>query len=236
MSSTLSSANQLIINKYCWMARKLRLFNDSNSISQWCNAMASLKKLHPHDIECYRSHSSNPYNRSPSIRRNFYSVSKPTTLSFPSTTIPNCILTPSTTPPLHFAPQEPSPLSIHHPQKLSIHPVPTPGDLQMPLAKKRKTLLPPQVDCTSPTPPKIFTSTPSTYPHAQARPNPTHQADPRTVRGTKSLNRSSDPPIFKVWDGTSPPPKDEVYKREFALLQRDAAKAGIPYDIYVNRH
>ena len=163
--SSPTTANQLIVNKYCWMARKLRLFNDSSSIIHWCNAMSSLKNLLPQDLERYSTNSTNPSNRSHSIHHKAYSVSQPTALSFPSATKPQCILTPSSTPPLHFPPQEPSPLTIHHPRRLSIHPVLTQNDLNISLAKKRKTILPPQVHCTSPTPPKTPTTIPTIYSH-----------------------------------------------------------------------
>lgn len=217
-----TTANQLIVNKYCWMARKLRLFNDSSSIIHWCNAMSSLKNPLPQDLERYSTISTNPNNRSRSIHHNVYSVSKPTALSFLSATKPQCILTPSSTPPLHFPPQEPSPLTIHHPRRLSIHPVQTRNDLKIPVAKKRKTILPPHVDYTSPTPPKTPTPIPTIYSHTPHKAR--YITNPMTTREAKAHGSSYVPHM------------DEAYEREFALLKRDAATAGISWDIFLDRN
>ena len=179
-----TDANQLIVNKYCWMARKLRLFNDSSSIIHWCNAMSTLKMLLPQDLARYSTNSTNPINRSHSNHHKAYSVSQPTALSFPSATKPQCILTPSSTPPLHFPPKEPSPLTIHHPRRLSIHPVLTKNDMKIPLPKKRKTT-PPSVD--------YHASTTSITSHTTSS-----QAVPRISTWLKP------PPNSKLTDGNLP--------------------------------
>ena len=45
MSSIANKVNLVIMNKYCWMSRQLRNFNDTNSIIHWSNAMFSVKAL-----------------------------------------------------------------------------------------------------------------------------------------------------------------------------------------------
>ena len=110
------------MNKYCWMAKQMRNFNDSNSIIQWSNAMICVKNLLLHRQETYSHHSPTTIKRSHGNPRQVYSVSKPTTLSFQPLSKPYCILTPSSTPSLNFAPHEHSPLSLDHAYRLSIQP------------------------------------------------------------------------------------------------------------------
>ena len=145
MASSILNANSYVINKYCWMARQLRNLNDCNSIMQWSNAMSTVRNLLLQQDETYnRIPLINP--KQTSSRK--YSIEYPTTLSFPPTVEPSHVLTPSLTPMMNFTPQPPSPLSVHYPRWLSILPSGSPdNDLNMPPIKKRKTALPPQVDC-----------------------------------------------------------------------------------------
>ena len=164
MSPLAANANQLLLNKFCWMARQLRNFNDSNSIIQWSNAMMSVKNLILNHQETSSYHSSNPSKGSYSKSHNVYSVSLPTTLSYPPTKKRQRVLTPSSTPSLNIAPQQSPNLTIHHLRRLSVHPVSTLNNIQMSRGKKRKTTLPPHVDCTSPTPVRNASTTPTTKP------------------------------------------------------------------------
>ena len=166
MSPLAGSANQLLLNKFCWMARQLRNFNDSTSITQWSNAMMSVKNLMLNHQETFRYHSSNPSKGSYSNPQHVYSVSPPTTLSYHPSKKRQRVLTPSSTPPLTFAPQQPPALTIHHSRRLSVHPVSTLNNIQKSHVKKRKTTIPPQVDCTPYTPVRTASTTSTNNPKA----------------------------------------------------------------------
>ena len=164
MSPLAASANQFLLNKFCWMARQMRNFNDTNSITQWSNAMMSVKNLMLNHQETFSYHSSNPSKGPFSNPHNVYSVSLPTTLSYPPTKKRQRVLTPSSTPTLNFAPQQPPTLTIDHLRRLSVQPVSTLNNIQMSHVKKkkRKTTVPPQVDCTPPTPVRTASTTSTT--------------------------------------------------------------------------
>ena len=141
MVSSTIKVNSLVLNKYCWMAQQLRNFNDSSSIIQWTNAMLAVKNLFLHQPETYNPRPpavTNQLDRNPN---HIYSICKQTALSFSPTTKQLGILTPSSTSTFTFQPERPSPLSMCHPQRLSI----TSASAEPPF-KKRKTRLTPQVE------------------------------------------------------------------------------------------
>ena len=45
MSCSVNISNKLVMNKYVWMGRQLRYFNDAGSIMNWANAMCLVKGL-----------------------------------------------------------------------------------------------------------------------------------------------------------------------------------------------
>ena len=195
MTSSLANANQTVLNKFCWMARQLRNFNDSNSIILWSNAMMSVKNLLLHQLDTETPHS--PIISSGSYRDTLckYSISRPTYLSYPPMTKPRRILTPSSSPSLNFVPQSPSPQTIQHHRWLSVLPTNTKIDIQMPPIKKRKTMiLPPQVDCNSQTHHQL--ATPKTIkkrktmilpPQVDCNSQTPHQlATPKTIKKRKT--------------------------------------------------
>ena len=106
MSSSPSSANQLLLNKFCWMARQLRNFNDSSSIMQWSTAMMSVKNLLLNHQEIYSNLPSYPPKETYSNPHHVWTVSHPTTLSFPPTRKRIRALSRSSTPSLNFAPTQ----------------------------------------------------------------------------------------------------------------------------------
>ena len=226
MASLAAHANQTLLNKYCWMARQMRNFNDSNSIIQWSYAMLGVKNLllQLQETDSHRTLITSKRSHCNRIHR--FSVSHPTTLSFSPITTPHRILTPSCTPSLNFAPQDHSPLSIHHPRRLSIQPSPSPDYVQPPPTKKRRTILPPQVEC------KSFTTLPTSSPN----PTTVHQA--KTIAHVSSRN-----PVVEAKIDHQAVPKakfhtlefsrmgessmGEEYTKELANLTRDAEKANM---------
>ena len=148
MSSIANNVNLVIMNKYCWMSRQLRNFNDTNSIIHWSNAMFSVKALLLQPCEAdtmitplqpsafgnasFKKHAILTFSRSNSI--DFLpTVEPPHTLSQMHTS--------------NFQPHPPSPLSIFTPRELSIQPHTPPYESPKPASKRRKTTVPPQVDC-----------------------------------------------------------------------------------------
>ena len=208
MTSSLANANQTVLNKFCWMARQLRNFNDSNSIILWSNAMMSVKNLLLHQLDTETPHS--PIISSGSYRDTLckYSISRPTYLSYPPMTKPRRILTPSSSPSLNFVPQSPSPQTIQHHRWLSVLPTNTKIDIQMPPIKKRKTIiLPPQVDCNSQTHHQLATPKTTTLPQTRKKAQPI----------STPHNNSAE----KWW---CEPPTDKEYKLEVESLFTDAAR------------
>ena len=128
--------------------------------------MMFVKSLILNHQETFSYHSSNSSKGPYSNPHHVYSVSLPTTLSFPPTKKRQRVLTPSSTPSLNFAPQQPPTLTFHHPRRISVDPISSLNNIQMSHVKKRKTTLPPQVDCTPPTPVKTASTTSTTNPKA----------------------------------------------------------------------
>ena len=179
MVSSTVKVNSLVLNKYCWMAQQLRNFNDSTSIIQWTNAMLTVKNLFLPQTETYNQDPPALINQHDRNRNHIYAICKQSALSFPPSTKQLRILTPSSTSTFTFQPERPSPLSVCHPQRLFI----TSASAE-PAFKKRKTLSPPQVDCSFQTVPK------------PSIPNPTL----KTTSITKKPPIAKNPrPQFIVW-------------------------------------
>ena len=201
MTSASVKVNRLLLNKYCWMAQQFRNFNDTSSIIQWSNAMMTVKNLFLLQQETYIPQPPELKHRENHYPNNTYSICKQTVLSFPPAAKPLRILTPSSTstlnllperPPqplriltpsststLNLLPERPPPLSLCHPHRLSI----TSASAEPPF-KKRKTLLPPQVDC------NYHTA------HQPSTPNPTHKT---TITTKKPCVTTKSLPQYVVW-------------------------------------
>ena len=147
MSSTATNANSYIMNKYCWMSRQLRNFNDSNSIIQWANAMLSVKNLllQPQEADVPLS-TILPTNSANTLSNANHTItlSRTGSLSFPPVPEPRQTLSRTWT--CNFQPQPPSPLTIFTPSEHSIPPYTPPSDSNNLPSKKRKVILPPEVD------------------------------------------------------------------------------------------
>ena len=146
-----TNVNSYILNKYCWMSRQLRNFNDSNSIIQWSNAMLSVKNLLLKPIEADILLSTTLSTKSANNLSNTHhalTISHPSSLRFLPAPEPCHSL--SRTWNATFLPQRPSPLSIFTPRELSIPPHTPPDESHNPPSKRRKTILPPEVDCKAP--------------------------------------------------------------------------------------
>ena len=148
--SPATNVNSYILNKYCWMSRQLRNFNDCNSIIQWSNAMLSVKNLllHPQEADSLfptilSTNSANTSNTHPAL-----TISRLGSTTFLPAAEP--CHTFSRTWNADFLPQPPSPLSIYTSRELSIPPHTPPDDSLNPPSKRRKTTLPPEVDCNAP--------------------------------------------------------------------------------------
>ena len=144
--STAADANSYILKKYCWMSRQLRNFNDSNSIFQWSNAMLSIKNLllQPKEDDTLfptilSTNSANTSNKHPAL-----TISRLGSTTFLPAAEPCHTL--SRTWNATYLPQPPSPLSIYTSRELSIPPHTPPDDSHNPPSKRRKTVLPPEVD------------------------------------------------------------------------------------------
>ena len=240
MISSTGHANQILMNKYCWMAKQMRNFNDSNSIKQWSNAMICVKNLLLHRQETYSHHPPTTIKRSHGNPRQVYSVSKPTTLSFQPLSKPYCILTPSSTPSLNFAPHEHSPLSLDHPYRLSIQPTLTPNHLQPPPIKRRKTLLPPQVEIISTTTHQNTAPNPTIIPLAKTIVSPSFDPSQLTRPKTDQFSprkskREKVVPIARL-HLKELASMGEDYIKQLGLLTRDAAKANMDRQSYLSNN
>ena len=138
-----TDANGYILNKYCWMSRQLRNFNDSNSIIHWSNAMLSIKKLllqpQEADIQFSSTLLTKATNTHPAL-----TISRPSLTSYSPAAEPCHTL--SRTWNANFKPQQPSPLSVFTPREVSIPPHTPPDVSASPPNKRRKTILPPEVE------------------------------------------------------------------------------------------
>ena len=239
MISSTGHANQILMNKYCWMAKQMRNFNDRNSIIQWSNAMMFVKNLLLDHQDTYSHHSPTTIKGSLGNPLQVYSVSKPTTLSFQPLSKPYCILTPSSTPSVNFAPHKPSPLSLHHPYRLSIQPTSTPNYIQPPPIKKRKTMLPPQVEIISTTTHQTTAPNPTIFPLAKPISPPSSNpptASPMTDQfSLRKSKREKAVPIARL-HLKKLASRGEEYMKELALLTRDAAKANMDRLSYLSNN
>ena len=147
MMSSATNVNGYILNKYFWMSRQLRNFNDSNSIIQWTNAMLSVKKLllQPHEADIQF-----PSTLPTKAANNFSNTHPALTISRPDLTSYLPAVEPchtlSRTWNANFQPQAPSPLTVFTSRELSIPPHTPPDVSASPPSKRRKTILPPEVD------------------------------------------------------------------------------------------
>ena len=193
-----TNANGYILNKYCWMSRQLRNFNDSNSIIQWSNATLSVKKLLLQPPEADIQFPSTLPTKAANTFSNTHpalTISRPGLTSYLPAAEPCHTL--SRTWNANFQPQPPSPLSVYTSRELSI-PLHTPPDISLnPPSKRRKTILPPEVDCNTSKLPKhrsAENSTPTRAPSVPTLPNAL----------TKSLNRTTIKisPGTQIWYGS----------------------------------
>ena len=163
MTHPISLSNAIVMNKYIWMCRQLRNFNDTISIVNWANATLHVKALLLDDEHASQAH----LHSSTTINQQSYdpdcSITSPTTICFqptpnqrPSATYiqqgndPHRSLTPPTK--ISFQPTPKKPLTksparysyyvLSRPTPLTIYPhcqstIP-PSDSLPPCPKRRK--------------------------------------------------------------------------------------------------
>ena len=172
--SSATSANSYILNKYCWMSRQLRNFNDWNSILQWSNAMLSVKNLLLQPQEAYIQSPPILPTKSAITVSNTHTaltISRPSSRSYQPEAEPCHTLSRTW---INFQPQPPSPLSVYTSRELSI-PTHTPPDVSLyPPSKRRKSILPPEVDYNTSTLPQhrsAENNTPTREPSVPTLPN-----------------------------------------------------------------
>ena len=161
MTCSTAISNKLVMNKYIWMGRQLRNFNDLGSIINWANAMSHVKGLllkpkpvppalaNPQPASSSYSPSqyyfptNTPHTLPPTIPPSSLSrqvISPPTTVCFkPATTKP---LTQSPPRCSTYAPSKPSPLTTH---TLCLPNI-SPADSLPHCPKRRRLSIPPSVD------------------------------------------------------------------------------------------
>ena len=163
MPCPIALSNAIVMNKYIWMCRNLRNFNDVSSIINWVYAMASVKNLLldpppaslfpavPQQSSLHPSHHQFLSTSNQQRPHRDLSISRPTTTTFlPSKRKP---LTQS---PLRCSTYEPSiasPLSTYTLCEPNI----SPTDSLPRCPKRRKIAIPPSVDYHAPTTPQPFT-------------------------------------------------------------------------------
>ena len=120
MSCSATRANSIIMNKYLWMCRQLRNFNDINSLIAWSHAMNCVKNLLLQSLPArlvkelqIPAHSSNL--RSGPVMNQTNTILRPTispqsTMNFPPTTMD--FLTKSTHNYLNFKPKPVEPFTV----------------------------------------------------------------------------------------------------------------------------
>ena len=154
MPSSLALSNAIVMNKYVWMSRQLRNFNDVGSIVHWANAMIYVKNLllEPSpsaplpDPQPSQSHGYDQRPRMENIGQSphpDFSISKPTTINFLANTI---LLTQSPASCSNYEPQSPTPLTTYTLRLPTVFPTET--FPQCP--KRRKIAIPPSVDYNAP--------------------------------------------------------------------------------------
>ena len=180
LSNNFAVSNMLVINKYVWMGRQLRNFNNIVSIMNWENAMILVKSLLL-EIQPEPQSSTNTQPQSPSIThaqhrfkgnyQHIYltrippsiqasrSITPPTAVCFkPATEKPFTRSPPRCS---SYKPVKPPPLSTYTLCLLNIKPVDLPQN-----RKKRKLAIPPSVDyhASIEKPQPTSTETTATYP------------------------------------------------------------------------
>ena len=156
MTSSVPLSNKIVMNKYLWMSRQLRNFNDVGSIMNWANAMLLVKGLlldpQPANPTRTNQHPSSepsplqrtfPHHLGASTFQRIYperSITHPTTICFqPSKKKP---LTRSPPRISNYVPTKPSPLTIY----THCQPTISPTTSLSPCPKRRKIAIPPAVD------------------------------------------------------------------------------------------
>ena len=156
MTCSVTLSNTVVLNKYLWMGRQLRNFNDVGSIINWANAMSMVKGLllKPKNVSSLPAHSA-PAPRTPIPSPHLPSPQQTTTplrsLSTRSITplsticfkpIMEKILTKSPPSFCSYVPSKPTPLTTH---TLSLPNIPS-ADSHPFSPKRRKLSSPPSVD------------------------------------------------------------------------------------------
>ena len=223
------------MNKFLWMSRQLRHFNDAGPIINWANAMLIVKGLLVDPLPACPvlgniQPTSQPTSPLPASHHQITtnnlqrwperSITPPTIISFQPCRKKPLTKSPSWCTDYVPIPTKPSPLIIC----THSHPSISPTNSLAPCPKRRKIAISPEVDYNAST--TNLTNSKSS----------SHINNPMSTRGAKRFDGREEPAIFEVWDRTSPPSMDEVYKEEFARLSRDANKARISWDIYVSQH
>ena len=183
--SSAGNANSYILNKFCWMSRQLRNFNDCNSILQWSNAMLSVKNLLLQPQETYIQSPSILPTKSAITVSNTHTaltISRRGSTSYLPAAVPGHTL--SRTWITNFQPQSPSPLSVYTSRELSIPPH-TPPDVSVsPPSNRRKTILPLEVDYNPSSLPQhrsAENNIPTIAPSVPTLPNAPTKSQPRTT-------------------------------------------------------
>ena len=156
MTSSVPISNKIVMNKYLWMSRQLRNFNDVGSIINWANAMLLVKgllldPLPASPVFANEQPSSQPSLPQRTIPHQFTtnnlqriyperSITPPTTICFEPSK--KKALTKSTSRCSNYVPTKPAPLTIYTIHQPTISPT---NDLS-PCPKRRKIAIQPAVD------------------------------------------------------------------------------------------
>ena len=154
-TSSVSLSNKIVMNKFQWMSRQLRHFNDAGSIINWANAMYLVKgllidPLPTRPVTDYQQPSSSPsphlqYNHPVSTTINLQryqadrSITPPTTICFQPSTTKSLTKSPSYN--YDIVPAKPAPLTIFNHRQPTI----SPTNALVPSPKRRKIITPPSV-------------------------------------------------------------------------------------------
>ena len=199
MPCSIALSNAIVMNKYVWMSRQLRNFNDIGSLVNWANAMTYVKNLllEPSPSAPFRNPQPSPlfgYNQRPhmeNIRQSpkpDISISKPTTINFLANTIP---LTQSPASCSNYEPRTPSPLTTY---TLRL-PTVCPNESFPQCPKRRKIAIPPSVEYNPPRAPEHSTSIST----STAQPNPAVGSTNTQTNNTSTA--TSIAPGTHIWHG-----------------------------------
>ena len=124
MTSSVPLSNKIVMNKYIWMSRQLRNFNDVGSITNWANAMLLVKGLLLDPVPARPTRINQTPSQPSSLQRTIRlkannlqrtyqerSITPPTTICLqPSKQKPLSKSPPRTS---NYVPTKPSPLTIY---------------------------------------------------------------------------------------------------------------------------